>query len=113
MAVVETMDEVELASFSIIAAVGSARSSYIEAMHRAREGKFDEAEQLIHEGNEEFGKGHDAHMALIQKEASGQETKMMLILTHAEDQLMSAEGFRIVAEEFIDLYRHLASGSHW
>ena len=29
-------------------------------------------------------------------------------MLHAEDQLMSAESFRIIAEEFIDLYKKLS-----
>ena len=32
---------------------------------------------------------------------------MTLMLTHAEDQLMSAEGFKFVAEEMIDLCRRV------
>ena len=30
-----------------------------------------------------------------------------LILMHAEDQLMSAETFRIMAEEFIEVYKKI------
>ena len=32
---------------------------------------------------------------------------MDLLLTHAEDQLMSAEAFGILAEKFVDLYKKL------
>lgn len=31
-----------------------------------------------------------------------------LILVHAEDQLMSAEGFKIIAEEMIAAYKRIA-----
>ena len=30
-----------------------------------------------------------------------------LLILHAEDQLMSAEGFKIIAQEFIDVYRRM------
>ena len=40
-------------------------------------------------------------------EASGELDGSGLLLIHAEDQLMSAEGFRIIAEEFIDVYKRL------
>ena len=30
-----------------------------------------------------------------------------MLLMHAEDQLMSAESFRILAEEFIELYKRM------
>ena len=50
--------------------------------------------------------GHDAHAGLLQKEASGESSVTILIL-HAEDQLMSAEGFKIIAQELIDVYQRI------
>ena len=44
------MEGMELICFNIISAVGSARSDYIEAIHKAKEGKYDEAETLIESG---------------------------------------------------------------
>lgn len=103
------MTEIDQISFQIIAAVGSARSSFINAIHVAKEGDFDRAAELIKEGEEMFLKGHDAHTELIQKEAGGDPVNMTLIITHAEDQLMSAESFKIVALELIDVYKRLAA----
>ena len=40
-------------------------------------------------------------------EAKGTPVASSLILVHAEDQLMSAEGFKIIAEEMIDNYRRI------
>ena len=87
--------------------VGSARSNYIEAIQKAKEGDFTGAEALIKEGAEFFQEGHHAHADLIQKEAGGEKTEISLLLMHAEDQLMSAEAFGILATEFVDLYRAL------
>ena len=102
------MEGLELTAFEIISAVGTARSSYIESIQKAKEGKFDEAEQLIKEGDEMFIQGHHAHAGLLQVEAeNGQGSAVSLILLHAEDQLMSAEGFKTIALEFIDLYKRL------
>lgn len=100
--------EIEQASFQIIASVGAARSNYIEAMHRAKEGDFDGAKELITEGQKLFTAGHDAHFSLIQKEAAGEQSEFALILMHAEDQLMSAEAFGIIANEFISVYQTIA-----
>ena len=47
----------ELICFNIISAVGSARSDYIEAIHKAKEGKYDEAETLIESGRKSFVEG--------------------------------------------------------
>ncbi len=100
-------EELVNVSVQIIANVGSARSLYIEAIDAAKKGEFDEAQRLVGEGREFFNKGHDAHMGLVQQEASGSPTAVCLLLAHAEDQLMSAESFGILADEFIDVHRRL------
>lgn len=97
------MTEIEQASFKIIAAAGGARSSYIEAIHAAKEGDYKRADELVKEGEKQYLEGHDAHTGLIQQEAAGDPVNMTLIITHAEDQLMSAESFRMIAAELIDM----------
>ena len=99
------MDGIELISFQIISAVGAARSMYIEAIHLAKEGRFEEAQEMIRQGQETFIQGHHAHAELVQKEAAGEKSEYSLLLMHAEDQLMSAEAFGILAEEFVDVYK--------
>lgn len=102
------MEGLELTAFQIIAAVGTARSSYIEAIQKAKEGDFEGAEKLVKEGDEMFIEGHHAHAGLLQVEAdNGQGSAVSLIILHAEDQLMSAESFKTVALEFIDLYKRI------
>jgi len=99
----------ETALFQIISYVGSARSSYIEAIAQARSGNFDKANELVSCGKEQFQEGHHAHLELIQNAASG-ELKIdnyQMLLMHAEDQLMSAEAFGILVEEFMELYKIL------
>ncbi len=102
------MDGLELISFQIISAVGTARSMYIEAIQLAKEGKIAEAREQIVEGEKVFTEGHHAHAQLIQQEANGDKVEFQLLLMHAEDQLMSAEGFKIIATEFIDVYERMA-----
>ncbi|NLC96228.1 MAG: PTS lactose/cellobiose transporter subunit IIA [Erysipelotrichaceae bacterium] len=102
------MDGLELVSFQIISAVGTARSMYIEAIQLAKEGKIEEAREQIIEGEKVFTEGHHAHAGLIQQEAGGEKVEFQLLLMHAEDQLMSAEAFKIIATEFIDVYERLA-----
>ena len=56
------MDEkFELACFQIITYVGTARTHFINAIQCAKEGKYDEAEELIKQGDEAFSLGHNAH----------------------------------------------------
>lgn len=104
------MKDLELICFQLITAAGTAKSNYIGAMQKAKEGLYEEAAVLIKEGDEMMKKGHLPHTDLIQKEAAGEELHMGLILTHAEDQMMSAEVFKVMAEEIIELYRKVNMG---
>lgn len=101
------MEGLELICFQIISSVGTARSIFIEAIREAKEGNIEQARAMIQEGADIFTQGHHSHMELIQKEASGEKTDVNLLLIHTEDMLMSAESFRILAIEFIDLYEKL------
>lgn len=100
------MEGLELVAFNIISAVGTARSCYIEAIQKAKFREFTIAQQLIEEGDDAFNEGHEAHTKLLQQESSNMgQSSINLLLLHAEDQLMSAEGFKIIALEFIDVYK--------
>lgn len=101
------MEGIEMVCFEIITEVGNARSLYIEAIQEAKEGSFDRAEELMKEGRAAFANGHHAHADLAQKEAEGEPAQSCLLLMHAEDQLMSAEAFGILAREFIDVYKKI------
>ena len=102
------MEGLELICFEIISNVGAARSMYINAITLAKQGKFEEARKEIEEGNLCFVQGHTAHTKLIQQECNGDPVQVTILLMHAEDQLISAEGFKILAAEFIDLYERIA-----
>lgn len=97
----------ELICFQLITASGGAKSSYIEAIQKAKLGLFDEAEALIAESDKMMQQAHAPHTDLVQKEAAGENVLISLILLHAEDQMMSTETFKIMAEEMVALYRKL------
>lgn len=101
------MEGLELICFQIITAAGGAKSSYIEAISKAKEGLFDEAEALIEQGDNMLKEGHAPHTDLVQKEAASGESLITLILAHAEDQMMSAEVFKVMAVEIIELYKKI------
>ncbi len=103
------MENFQSTILQIICNVGTARSAYIEAIKAARAGKFEEAEALMEEGKETFVLGHEAHACLLEQEASGKPVEVQLLLIHAEDQLMSAEDFSILAEELIENYKMIHS----
>ncbi|SFO07009.1 PTS lactose/cellobiose transporter subunit IIA [Proteiniclasticum ruminis] len=102
------MEGIELVCFEMIAANGSARSYFMEAIEAAKEGNFEEAEKLMEEGEKMLAEGHHAHGGLLTQEASGDKVKVDLLLVHAEDQMMAAETFRIMAKEIIDIHKKLS-----
>ena len=100
----EMTEQEELQVFQLITAAGSAKSTFMEALYKAKEGKYDEAEKLFKEADGYFVEGHHAHTAMIEAEGQGVETTVRLVLAHAEDQLMSAELTKTMVEEMIALY---------
>lgn len=103
------MEKLEMICFQIISNVGTARSHYINAIHEAKKGNFEEAYKLIEKGTDIFTEGHKVHAQLIQEEAGGNDIQINLLLIHAEDQLMAADSFKILAKEFIELYKEMKS----
>lgn len=100
------MEGLELCCFEMISYHGCARSCFVEAIAAAKKGDFEKAEQLMAEGEKEYCVGHEAHARLIQQEACGECTDVSLLLLHAADLMMSAETLKIVATEFIELYKN-------
>ena len=99
--------EMETSCFGIITYVGTARSCFINAIQCAKKGDFQEADALISQGDEAYTQGHHIHADLLTLDANGKLEHGGLILMHAEDPLMSAETFRVLAEEFIDVYKKM------
>ncbi|MGL5296592.1 MAG: PTS lactose/cellobiose transporter subunit IIA [Culicoidibacterales bacterium] len=101
------MEGMELASFQIIAAVGGARSSVMEALREAREGNFETAEAKIEEAGTFLAEAHKGHTGLIQKEAQGEQLQFSLLFMHAEDQLMTTITLRDIAVEMIEMHKKI------
>lgn len=97
------MEEID---FRIIASVGTARSIYMEALECAKQGDFKEAHAKIAEADAIYVEGHDAHQELLQMQGEGEEMPFDLLLVHAEDQMMSAECFKVMVLELIEIYEN-------
>lgn len=102
-------EEKAIVIVQMISASGAAKSKYIEAISEARESNFEEAQKLIKEGSECFSEAHRVHADLLSTEANGVNSEVSLLIVHAEDQMMSAEMFRTIAEELIMLYEKFNS----
>ncbi|RRF97797.1 MAG: PTS lactose/cellobiose transporter subunit IIA [Coriobacteriaceae bacterium] len=102
-----TDEEMELTCFSLITAAGAAKSLYMQAAQEASNGNFDAAEKCIKDADEALIKGHAPHTEMIQKEAAGEHTPISILLVHAEDQMVSTETFKVMAQQAIALYRRI------
>jgi len=108
------MEELELICFQLITFAGEAKSAYMNAIQRAKLGYYEEAENLIQEGNEAFLNAHKVHAELVQKEASEEENIIPnILLIHAEDQLMGTETCKIMVNELIEAYKRLCNLAHF
>lgn len=95
-------------SFQIILHAGNARSSAMEAIAFAKEGKFAEAKAKLDDAKKELNEAHHFQTELIQAEARGDSTDVNVILVHAQDHLMTAMVIKDLAIEFVELYEKLA-----
>ena len=78
----EMTEQEEMQVFELITAAGGAKSTFMEALYKAKEGKYDEAEKLFKEADGYFIQGHHAHAAMIEAEGQGVETTVRLVLAH-------------------------------
>ena len=62
-------EEFELICMQMITNSGSAKSSYIEAIQKAKDKDFEGAERLMEEGDQFFSEAHGVHGNLLAKEA--------------------------------------------
>ncbi len=101
------MEGLELICFKIIASAGEARNSYLNAYRFAKRKDIAAAKKSMQEAEEFFNKAHQAHAELITQEANGDSVSVTLLLVHAEDQVMSVETLKMIAEEEISFVEGL------
>lgn len=86
---------------------GDAKSSAMEAIHAAKTGDFDEAENKLADSEEALEKAHKFQTNLLTIEASGDAVELSLLMIHGQDHLMNAITVKDLANEIIDVYRKL------
>jgi cellobiose PTS system EIIA component len=98
-------EEIYNLAFQLILHAGNARSLAMEAMQKAKEGNFDDAEAKLTEADAAFNEAHHFQTDLIQKEAGGAKFDLSLIMIHAQDHLMNSMTIKDLAREIIDLHK--------
>lgn len=101
------MSEKGFSVLEMVTNAGAARNAYIEAIAEVKSKNYERCNELVKEGNELYAKAHRMHTLILHQEIKENDIQATLLTTHAQDLLMSAECFKILCDEFIDLYRRL------
>ncbi len=99
-------DEMSMISFGIIANAGDARSFAFEALAAAKEGKFDEADELMKKSEDAVTLAHKAQTDLLFAEMNGEKHPVDVLLVHGQDHLMTAMLAQELIKELILLYKN-------
>ncbi len=105
-------EKIQEVAFRLIAYAGDAYSSFQNAVKKAREGEFDQAECKMEEGRKQLVNAHNTQTELLTAETQGEELAYSILMVHAQDYLMNAIMFESVAEELIYLHKERQRGNH-
>lgn len=92
---------------SLIVHSGDARSYAMESIAAAREGKIEEAKDLLVKADEAIGEAHNTQTALIQAEAGGDKVEFSLLMVHAQDHFMTSMTLKDLAKELVEIYSRI------
>lgn len=101
------MDDPVKICFQAIAIIGEVKSAYIESMKLARHQQFEKARELMKTADENCTLIHDVQKELSKKEVYDVLNDYRLLLIHVQDQIMSTEQLRIMAEEMNACYEKI------
>ncbi len=99
-------EKIEEISMLIIANSGAARSNAFQALETAKQGKFNEAEELIKSAEDYLHQAHESHRELLKMDSKGEVEKISVLLAHAQDHLMSSTLAEELIKELIILYKN-------
>ena len=100
------MDSMDIA-MGLIAQAGDARSSCMEAIGLAKEGKFEEARAALARADDGMVAAHEAQTDMIRAEMGGNGMPVSLLMVHAQDHINLALVMRDVADEFLQVHEKL------
>ena len=100
------MDEKNIqAIMNLIIYGGDGKSSAMEAIHVAKEGNFDLADEKIQAAEKSLLEAHHTQTEMLTQEANGDSVEMSLLMVHGQDHLMTGMMFKDLAKELVDVYR--------
>lgn len=95
------MEELTLA---LMTHSGEARSYTMEAIAAVKQNNAAEAYDRLQKADESLGYAHLSRSALMESERVDTESRISLLLLHAQDHLMTTIVLKDIANELVDLY---------
>jgi PTS system cellobiose-specific IIA component len=99
--------DIEQIIMNIIIQSGEARGYAHEALNKANEGDFIDANELMEKSNSAIGEAHKVQTSLLQKEASGDKLEITILFVHAQDHLMTSITEKNLIAEIIELRKKM------
>lgn len=100
----------EQIAFQILLHSGNARSHVMAALRAYRAGRVEECRAQIKQAEESLLQAHENHSRFLQREASGYKPEHVVLLMHAEDQLMAAQTMKDLVIELIGIIDSIKAG---
>ena len=98
----------EKTAFDIISLAGDAKAELQLALKFAREGKFDKAQEQIDKAAPQLQKAHELQtQELLTREANGEKLQFNVLISHAQDYLMTTYTLKDIVAEIVNLYKLL------
>lgn len=98
----------EKIAFEIISLSGDAKEQLKQVLKLAHEGNFSEATNLIDIANNKLQQAHKLQtQELLTREANSEKLSFNVLISHAQDYLMTTYIFKDIVIEIIDLYKLL------
>ncbi|MCI8566168.1 MAG: PTS lactose/cellobiose transporter subunit IIA [Lachnospiraceae bacterium] len=103
------LDEVVAVAMEILVDAGDARTCMKEALDAVMAGDSELCDEKVKEAKACMVKAHTAQTNMISREASGESVIYSMLLTHAQDTLMTINSEIHLGEKMIKMYRTLES----
>lgn len=101
-------EKLEEIAMLIIANSGAGRSSAFGALEAAKKGEFGKADELLETAENQLHDAHEAHRQLLKMDSRGEISQVTILLTHAQDHLMTSVLAKEMITEIVALRREVA-----
>ena len=96
----------EKIAFDIISLAGDAKAELQKALKLAHEHKFAEAKAKIEKAAPQLQKAHELQtQELLTREANGEKLEFNVLISHAQDYLMTTYTFKETVSELVNIYQ--------